>query len=102
ATHQLHREERPVVFDEQFVETDQIDVPDVGKAPELALQSIESPGTTAMQRLQGHDFVAQPIARFVDHAHPADTEAGEDLESGGSAKTADGAVVGIRMSQPLD
>ena len=74
AVDELHREEAPVVLDEQLVETHQIRVRHIGEASELPLQPIEIGGAGAKQGLQRDDLVADAVVRLVDDAHSARAE----------------------------
>ena len=84
AADQLHREERPIVFDEQLVETDNAGMRDVGEAAELTLEPVEVDRAGAAQGLQRDGFIPMRVVRFIDDPHAAAAERADDAKAIGA------------------
>ena len=83
AADEFHREETPLVVDEQLIEADQILMSDIGKASEFALQTIERGGARLTQGLQRNDLVADSVVHFIDHSHSARAEPSPHAKAAG-------------------
>ena len=84
ASDELHREETPLVLDEEFVEADQVRVRHIGETAELALQAIEVGRAGAEQGLERDDLVTDAVVHLVDDAHAARTQPPHHLEAPGA------------------
>ena len=80
ASHQLHREEARLLFDEQLVQANEIGMRDAGKPSEFLLETVQIRRAVATQRLERHDLGPAFVVHFVDDAHATGSEAANDPE----------------------
>ena len=86
APDEFHCEKTSLVVDEQLIKTHQILMSHIGKASELALQTIERGGARLTQGLQRNDLVSDSVVHFIDHSHSARAEPSQHTKAPGVAE----------------